>query len=42
MSEVTLARELDLQCANALPIDEFESKLKLYQERLISHSNNPY
>jgi hypothetical protein len=42
MSEVTLARELDSECAYALPIDEFESKLKRYQERLISHSENPY
>lgn len=34
MSEVTLARELDRECAYALSIDEFESKLKRYQERL--------
>lgn len=34
MSEVTLARELDRERAYALPIDEFESKLKRYQERL--------
>ena len=41
MSEVTLARELDRECAYALPIGEFESKFKQYQERLISHSKNP-
>jgi len=35
MSEVALGRELDYECAYALPIDEFESKLKQYQERLI-------
>jgi hypothetical protein len=34
MSEVTLARGLDRECAYASSIDEFESKLKQYQERL--------
>lgn len=34
MSEVTLARELDRRRANALSINEFESKLKHYKERL--------
>jgi hypothetical protein len=37
MSAVTLARELDREGSYALLIDEFESKLKQYQERLISH-----
>ena len=34
MSEVALGRELDYEFY-ALPIDEFESRLKQYQERLI-------
>ncbi|WP_338831268.1 hypothetical protein [Bradyrhizobium sp. 27S5] len=43
MSEVTLARELDRECAHALSIDEFESKVNQYKKRLMSNlgaSNN--
>jgi hypothetical protein len=38
MSEVTFSRELDRECVHTLSIDEFESKLKQYQDRLISGS----
>jgi hypothetical protein len=36
MSAVTLARELDREFAYALSIDDFECKLKQYQQRLTS------
>jgi len=36
MAEVTLARELDREFAYSLLVDEFESKLRQYQARLIS------
>jgi hypothetical protein len=42
MSEVALARELDRECAYALSIDEFESKVKQYKKRLMSGPRNPY
>jgi hypothetical protein len=42
MSEVALARELDRECAYALSIDEFESKVKQYKERLMSDPRNPF
>ena len=38
MSEVTFSRELDREGVHTLSLDEFESKLKQYQERLISGS----
>jgi hypothetical protein len=41
MSEVILARELDRECAHTASIDEFESMLKQYQERLVSRTRNP-
>ena len=40
MSEVALARELDRDCAHALSIDDFESKVKHYKERLMSLPGN--
>jgi hypothetical protein len=42
MSEVTFARELDRECAYALSIDEFESMLKQYQQRLVSDPGSPF
>ena len=42
MSEVALARELDRECAHALSIDEFESKVEQYRERLISVPRDPH
>jgi hypothetical protein len=42
MSKVALARELDCECAYALTIDEFERKVKQYNERLMSDPRNPY
>jgi hypothetical protein len=42
MSEVALARELDRECAYALSIDEFESKVKQYKERLMSDRERPF
>jgi hypothetical protein len=41
MTEVTFSRELDRECVHALSIDEFESKLKQYQDRLISGAGMP-
>jgi hypothetical protein len=38
VSEVTFSRELDRECVHTLSIDEFESKLKQYQDRLNSGS----
>lgn len=40
MSEVALARELDRNCAYALAIDEFESQVKQYEERLMGDPKN--
>jgi len=42
MSEVALARELDRECAYTLSIDEFESKVKQYKERLMSDRERPF
>ena len=42
MSEVAFARELDREYAYALSIDEFESKVKQYKERLMSDPRNPF
>jgi hypothetical protein len=42
MSMVTLARELDRECAHTASFDDFESALKQYQGRLISRSRNPF
>jgi hypothetical protein len=42
MSDVALARELDRECAHTLSINEFESKVKQYEVRLMSDPRNTY